>query len=399
MKILLINVVFGYGSTGIIVENLAEEYRRLGNEVFVIHGRGKTKKKEGIKVYKPTYEFESKICHFISLFSENLYGGMIFSTRNIIRLIKRINPDLVHLHCLNGYFVNIYRLLTFLKSQKFKTILTNHADFMFTANCGYALNCDDWIKNECLNCVRVKEFAGKLAVNKTHKNFLKLQKAVNEFQTLKITCVSPWLTSRIKKSPLYYDREIKTVLNPVVCTDNYTDNPYIDQLKFYGKKRIALFVCNQINNPEKGFVWFKKIADEMSDSDYLFVLVGDNNFNCNQNKNLISFGLVSNSSLSKFYYYADVTLLFSMRETFSMITAESLSFGTQVAGFASGGPESISIDGTSFFVDYGDIQSLIHILTTKINKLDYKTKNKILSLAREKYDLKNIGAQYLDLWR
>jgi len=398
MKILLINVVFGYGSTGVIVENLAKEYTKQGNEVFIIQGRGKNKKKEGFKVFKPTSELESKTHHFFSIFNGNIYGGMSFSTRKIVRTIKRIQPDLVHLHCLNGYFVNIYKLLAFLKNNGFRTILTNHADFMFTANCGYTLNCNNWMNNECSNCARVREFAGRFAINRTHKNYLKLKKVVNGFDTLKLTCVSPWLTSRIKKSPLYYGREIKTILNPVVCNSDYADNPYLNYLERYGKKRVALFVCNQINNPEKGFSWFKKIAYEMSDSDYLFVLIGNNASDNIQSPNIISLGQIDNSSLSKFYYHADVTLLFSMRETFSMITAESLCYGTQVAGFKSGGPESISIDKASYFVDYGNIQSLIYVLNEKIYKLDLETKNKIISIARQKYDLENIGEQYLNLW-
>lgn len=396
MRILLINVVFGHGSTGVIVENLAEEYRKQGNEVFIIQGRGKRKLKEGIKIFKPVSEIESKTHHLFSLFNENIYGGMLFSTKRIIRIIKRVHPDLVHLHCLNGYFVNVYKLLTFLKQNSFKTILTNHADFMFTANCGYTLNCDSWMNNECMNCSRVKEFAGKLAINKTHKNYLKLKKAVTNFDKLKLTCVSPWLTDRIKKSPLYYNREIKTVLNPVVCNDEYADNPYITQLKLHNKKRVALFVCNQINNPEKGFAWFKKIATDMSDSDYLFVLIGGK-ISDDFCENFISFGQIENASLSKFYYHADVTLLFSIRETFSMITAESLCYGTQVAGFASGGPESISIDGVSHFVDYGDTNSLVNILIKDIHKLNYTEKNKIISISRDKYDLKNIAMQYLSL--
>ena len=107
MKILLINVLYGIGSTGKIVESLFNEYKKHGNDVRCIYGRRTTKKSKCI--VKRTFEIESKIHHLISKISGNIYGGMPLSTSRILRYIKKYNPDIVHLHCLNGYFVNIYK--------------------------------------------------------------------------------------------------------------------------------------------------------------------------------------------------------------------------------------------------------------------------------------------------
>lgn len=73
--------------------------------------------------------------------------------------------------------------------------------------------------------------------------------------------------------------------------------------------------------------------------------------------------------LAKYYSMADVTLLTSKKETFSMVTAESLCCGTPVVGFKAGAPEQIAIKEFSEFVEYGDLNSLYNkmlvILDTK----------------------------------
>lgn len=398
MKILVINVVYEYGSTGVIVKNLCDYYKEAGNDVFVISGRGKRHSGKDYPVYKLTSELESKFFHFLSLFSGNLYGGMPFSTKKIIKKIKAINPDVVHLHCINGFFVNLYKLLSFLKEAKIKTILTNHAEFMMTANCGYTLSCEKWKNFECKSCDRVCEFAGKFALNKTHKYYLKLKESLENFSTLKVTCVSPWLTSRIKSSPLYSDVPVNTILNPVCVNESNNINPFVDALNRTKKAKVALFICTQLDNMEKGFTKFRSLAKEMIDSDYLFILVGSNyNFGKDEN-NIICFGPKTNSELSSYYKYADVTLLLSMRETFSMVAAESQCNGCPVVGYLSGGPETICLPDYSRFVDYGNNEAIREILLAQSFSFNSDERKRISELATEKFNLRNIGDQFLKLW-
>ena len=62
--------------------------------------------------------------------------------------------------------------------------------------------------------------------------------------------------------------------------------------------------------------------------------------------------------LASLYSAANVTLVLSKRETYSMVTAESLCCGTPVVGFLAGGPESIAIEKFSTFVEYGDLNAI-----------------------------------------
>ena len=48
MKILLIDVNYGIGSTGSIVKNLHQEFELKGHEVLVLYGRGPRVKKNNV---------------------------------------------------------------------------------------------------------------------------------------------------------------------------------------------------------------------------------------------------------------------------------------------------------------------------------------------------------------
>lgn len=47
-----------------------------------------------------------------------MYSHGLIPTNHLLNIIKKEKPDIVHLHCLNGYFVDIYKLVNYLKKQK-----------------------------------------------------------------------------------------------------------------------------------------------------------------------------------------------------------------------------------------------------------------------------------------
>ncbi len=72
--------------------------------------------------------------------------------------------------------------------------------------------------------------------------------------------------------------------------------------------------------------------------------------------------------LAMLYAMADVTVLTSKRETFSMVCAESLCCGTPVVGFKAGAPERIALPEYSAFCEYGDLAALELLLQERIHK-------------------------------
>ena len=205
MKILQVNVVYKKGSTGKITHDLHKGLLDAGMESIVCYGRGELVNEPG--VYKTCPEWYSKLNNALSRITGIMYGGCYFSTNKLISIIKKEQPDIVHLQCINGYFVNIYRLVTWLKENHIKTVLTLHAEFMYTANCGHALECERW-KKGCGGCPRRKAETLSLLFDGTAASWKLMKSAFDGFENdLTVVSVSPWLTNRAKQSPILESME------------------------------------------------------------------------------------------------------------------------------------------------------------------------------------------------
>lgn len=399
MKVLQANCVYKKGSTGKITYDIHSELLKRGIESVVCYGRGE--KINEPHVYKTCGEGYSKTNHLLSEFTGVMYGGCFFSTNKLIKIIKKEKPDVVHLQCINGYFVNIYRLVSWLKKHDIKTVLTLHAEFMYTANCGYALDCDKW-QTGCGHCPRLKQETKSFFIDGTHKSWMKMKKAFDGFNdNLVVTSVSPWLMERAKLSPILNDKKHEVVLNGV-NTDVfhfYDTSELRSQMGLNGVKVIfhaTPSFDDNINNIKGGY-YVLKIAEKMLDENVKFVIAGNHPDGLKVPPNVILLGKVSDQELlAKYYSMADVTLLTSKKETFSMVTAESLCCGTPVVGFKAGAPEQIAIPEYSSFVDFGDLDSLREEVKGKISSNILI--EKIVLEASKKYSKKKMVIDYVGIY-
>ena len=114
MKVLQVNVTYNKGSTGKIVYDIHTELKK-NTESVVCYGRGK--RITDSSTYKISNEMFSKINALYTYFTGYRYNGSNIATKKLKSIIEFEKPDIVHLHCLNGYFVNIYKILDFLKKS------------------------------------------------------------------------------------------------------------------------------------------------------------------------------------------------------------------------------------------------------------------------------------------
>ena len=404
MKVIQVNSVYRTGSTGKIVYDIHTELQKHGIESIVCYGRGK--KTNEPNVYKTCSEVYSKFNNLLTRFAGLMYGGCIFSTYQLIRIIKKEKPDVVHLHCINGYFVNIYRLITWLKMNQIKTVLTLHAEFMYTGNCGYALDCEKW-KTGCGNCSRLKKETKSLFFDRTHTSWQKMKDAFECFNdNLIVASVSPWLMERAEQSPILANKGHVVVLNGI-DTNNFHPYDTSELKKKHGitKEKVILHVTANFNpdpNHNKGGYYVLEMAKRMKDQPVRFLVAGYYDSKIIPPKNLEFLGRIEDQTLLAHYYsMADVTLLTSKKETFSMVCAESLCCGTPVVGFKAGGPELISLPQYSEFVEYGNLEllqeTMILILT---NKNDEHEISNYSSIKYSKYSMMCMYcANYTDYYK
>lgn len=401
MKIIQINSVYRNGSTGKITECIHNSLLNDNYKSIVIYGRGKKIKQK--EIYKVGNELYSKFNHFICNITGLMYGFCFFNTNKIISIIKKEKPDVVHLQCINGYFVNIYRLLSFLKKSNIKTVLTLHAEFMYTGNCGIALECDKWLTG-CGKCPRLKKETGSYFFDNTRLSWKKMNNAFKNFNNnLTIVSVSPWLMGRAKMSPLLKDKHHEVILNGL-DTDifHYYQNSKLLKKELNIENKKVIFHAtpsfdNDANSLKGGYYVLKLAEMFLNNDDVIFVVAGSYPSDIIVPKNVILLGKITDQKyLAKLYSMSDVTVLTSKRETFSMIVAESLCCGTPIVGFKAGAPELITIKEYSSFVECGDIDKLYRDVDQYL-KIPIE-KNIISSKAFEKYEKRKMCMEYEKLY-
>lgn len=397
MRVLHINFVYNTGSTGKMVYDIHSSLINKKIDSYVLYGRGR--KSHDKRVMKISSEIEAKIHSACArLFGED-FGYSLFSTRRAISEIKKIKPDVIHLHCLNGHFVNAYKLIEYIKKSGIRTVLTLHAEIMHTAGCEHAFECERW-REQCYDCSKMKGYISRFFRDDAEHCFIKMKKTFRDFENITVVSVSNWLRERAVCSPILKGMKHAVIFNGI---DSNVFRREFDKQK---RKELGIkdgeivvfhvtpFFCDSLSHV-KGGRYVLEMAERLQDKKIKFIIAGKCQQGLEVPSNVLCLGNVENKyELAKLYSVADVTLLTSKRETFSMVTAESLCCGTPVVGFKAGGPEQIALDEYSKFVEYGDIEALIKvIMETKVYDRELCSK-----IARDVFSKEKMINEYIKLY-
>lgn len=391
MKVLQVNNVYGEKSTGKLTMQIHEGLIRAGHEAVAVYGRGKTISAPGVIRLCP--EWYGKLSSLAAQVSGMPYGGCFLSTWRLIRLIRREKPDVVHLQCVNGNFVNIYRLIAWLKRSRIKTVVTLHAEFMYTANCGHAFECTQW-KTGCEKCPNPKKASRSWFFDRTRASWKRMKAAFSGFEEdCAIVSVSPWTESRAKQADILKGFRFHTVLNGVDTknTFHYKENEIAENTVL----NVTAHFSGEQDHPKGGW-YLLQLARRMPEVTFLVAGNAGPVADCPPNLRLL--GTVSDQqALADRYRQAALSVVVGKRETFSMPCAESLCCGTPVVGFEAGAPEQISLPGYSEFVPHGDVDALESALRKWLERTDLD-REAIAREAREAYSNQTMVQAYLDIY-
>lgn len=398
MKIVQINSLYNSGSTGKIIYDLHSYLYDRGEQSYVIYGRKAKTSDEG--VYKVAGEIASKARNVLSKTFGSHFGRAFIPTCRTISLLKKLKPDVVHLHCLNGYYVNTYRLLNYLKKNNIPTVLTLHAEFMYTGGCGHSFDCERW-KTGCGECPNKSWNSGTYTFGKddSARSWKRMKKAFDGFDNLTVASVSEWLRLRAQSSPILADKKHVVVHNGLDTSifKRYAEEEISQELKsvFDKTKPTYFHATPDFNGDIKGGRFVVELAKLLPN--VKFVVAGNYDKKIKYPANIEFLGNLSNQTkLAQCYTLADVTLLTSSRETFSMVVAESLCCGTPVAGFVAGAPETITIPEFSRFVEYGNMTEL-KAATEELVAANFD-RMRISDEAHQKYGKQIMCRQYFDIY-
>ncbi len=337
MKVLLIDVNCKGSSTGKIVYDLYRRLMQEGHEAAVCYGRGKVVREENI--YKFGLEWETYIHAGLARVT-GLNGCFSwFSTRRLIKYIDSFQPDVVHIHELHAYFVNLKCLFQYLKHKKIKIVYTFHCEYMYTGKCGHAYDCEKW-KTECGKCPAVKEYPKSLFFDFTKKMFCYKKKLLAD---LDFTIVTPskWLAERVKQSFLK-DKNVVVIHNGIDAETVFYPRKKEEVAalkKRFGlsDKKIVLSVAPNIMSESKGGQTVLEVSKYFKGENIHFVLVGaDSHEEISDNVTLVR-KTTDQDELALWYSAADVFLICSKRENFPTTSLEAFCCGTPVVGIDAGG--------------------------------------------------------------
>lgn len=397
MRVLLINVNGVGGSTGKIVTDIRKSLIRHGHDCTIAYGANATVNQEGY--FRIISDNQRKANAAVTRLTGILYGFFPFGgTRRLKKFIESWKPDIVNLHCANGYIINLFGILEYFAEQGIKTVLTNHAEFYYTGGCGHAYDCDKWHSGCHGYCREIKSI---LPVSPAAFIWKRFKACFEKFSSnnLYVTSVSPWVMERAKQSPalerfrhsVVFNGLDTSVFRPVSASEEIRN-------RLPATKPIVLHVTAQFTTKptNKGGNWIVDLAERLPEVNIVVAATYIGEINALPN-NIIVWGRTDTQhQLAELYSFADVTVISSYRETFSMVLAESLCCGTPVVGFEAGGPESIALKGCTTFVPHGNIKALAQAVTETL-KVPVEP-DKISSAARGIYSKEKMTEEYLKIY-
>lgn len=336
MKYLFINSVAGIGSTGRIVADKCRELQAQGNQCVIAFGRA-VANCDDIETVKIGTKFDYQ-WHGVLTRLFDLHGfGSKRATRKFLEWVKEYKPDVIWLHNIHGYYINIELLFDYLKSCGKKIYWTLHDCWAFTGHCSHftAVKCEQW-RSHCSHCSQLRRYPKCYAISNVSRNFERKKASFTGVPNMKLIVPSHWLEGLVKQSFLqeypvevFYNTIDMNVFKP-------TPSNFRERYGLPGKK-IVLGVAS-VWDERKGLNDFIQLAN-MLDDGYVVVLVGLTDKQIKQLPKKILGIKRTNSAkeLAAIYTAADVFVNPTYEDNYPTVNLEAQACGTPVITYDTGG--------------------------------------------------------------
>lgn len=351
MKYLFINSVAGVGSTGRIAADQCRKLQEQGHQCVLAYGRAKANC-EDVQTIRIGTQWDCRWHGVLTRVFDKHGFGSKRATYKFLKWVEEYNPDVIWLHNLHGYYINIELLFAWIKKHpRVEVKWTLHDCWPFTGHCSHFdyIGCNRWQKG-CFDCPQKCEYPKSNVLDNSKQNFERKKEAFLGVHNLSLIVPSQWLKELVEKSFLKI-YPIRVVYNTIDTTVfKATPSNFREEYELQDKK-IILGVAN-IWGEKKGLNDFLKLAD-MLDDQYVIVLVG---LNCKQmklcKKNMIGLERTNSAvELAQIYTAADIFVNFSVEETFGLTTIEALSCGTPVIVYEGTACEEVVLKTSGYVVE------------------------------------------------
>lgn len=392
-------------STGRIAQQIGEKAIAEGWESYI-----------AFPARLPMVESKSQLLHIGSKMDQYIHALMtrVFdccgflshrATKRLIMQIEEIKPDVIQLHNIHGYYINVPTLFDYLKKSGIPVVWSLHDCWAFTGHCVHytCVNCLKW-KTGCYDCPRKNTYPNSYVLDRSKQNYWAKKKAYANMPNLSIVPVSYWLGDVTSQSILG-SYPIRVIQNGIdVSVFRPRTEAFEKVRKKYGlkDKYVILGVATGWSE-EVGLSTFFRLRQKLS-SDFAIVMVG-----CTPDilkqlpEGIVGISRTNNvDELAEIYSAADILFNGSYQETFGLVTAEALSCGTPVIVYNSTACPEIVTPETGYVVEAKDeMQVLKYILEDSLLSAEVKVKRsaKCREYAVEHFDREKKYQEYLNLYK
>lgn len=357
MKYLFINSVYGVRSTGKIIYNKCHELIEQGNICAVAYGR-ETIDDDSVNMIKIGNKADYLTHAGLSRFFD--CQGLLSkkATERFLIKVEEFSPDIIWLHNIHGYYINIKILFEWLKEHPdIKVFWTLHDCWAFTGHCSNftVAKCDKW-KTGCFSCPQKREYPTSIIADNSKKNYELKKTIFTGIKDLTIITPSQWLANLVKESFLH-EYTVKVHHNTIDYTIFKPTQSDFRKVRKLENKKIILGVATIFENT-KG-IQDMLILREKLDNSYVIVLVGLPEKQIKQMpEGIIGLTRIKNQNeLAGLYTTADVFVNPTHQDNFPTVNLEARACGTVALTYNVGGsPEGVD---KGCVIQEGDIDALI----------------------------------------
>lgn len=361
MKLLLVNTAINSTSTGRIAEEIGRCAQKAGYEVFA--GYGFKNNGSALKAIKIGSKTDHYLHALLTRLTDRHGFGSAGATKEFIRQLNIINPDIINLHNIHGYYLNIPLMADWLKRHNRPVVWTFHDCWPFTGHCAYfdAVGCGRWTTG-CHDCPNSLAYPSARFHDNSRKNFIQKKELFNSIPQLTVVVPCQWMADNVSRSFLNGKRTV--VIYNGVNTDIFrpasadSSRQLKRSLQLEGK-RVILGVAS-VWDKRKGLDDFKKMASLLHPDERIVLIGLDRKQIASLPDNIIGISRTENTArLAEFYSMADTFVNPTYVDNFPTTNIEALACGTPVVTYNTGGsPEAVS-PTTGAVVAKGDVAGAI----------------------------------------
>ena len=382
MKVLEINVDSGYGSTGRIASDIARELEDQGHEVVIAYGRELVD--TGVRTHRIGSKWDVHTHVLQTRLLDTSGFGSTQATQKFIRWIQEYDPDVIHLHNLHGYYLNVEVLFDYLRTCGKKIIWTLHDCWSFTGHCAFfsSAKCVKW-EEKCQKCPQKRGYPTSLLRDHSLQNFARKKQAFTGIPNMILVTPSQWLADLVKQSFL---REYPvTVIHNGINTDVFRPTPSKLREKYHLEgKRVILGVAS-VWNARKGLADFIALSELLGNREQI-VLIGLTEQQCSDLPEKI-IGIQRTNSvqeLAEWYSVSDVFFNPTYEDNYPTTNLEAQACGTPCITYRTGGSvESVPEENV---VPQGGFRQAAQLMRGNLEVLE------------EDRDKKRMLEKYLDIY-